>query len=137
VLKPIGKDNREAMQSSGNRNIWHNRGRVSWGAAILPFIEDPARYEIFRLWCVDRAMGSNNDGGWGVAIAIQTGETFSYSGSMTAWHGTYENPSKGPIGAFICPSDPVGGIVPGNGVMAATSCRRRTQRQRTSYDNLR
>jgi prepilin-type processing-associated H-X9-DG protein len=124
VLKPIGKDNYAAMQSSGgNRAIWTNRGRVSWGAAILPFIEDPARYEMFRLWCVDRAMGSNNDGGWGMSITLQTTDTYTYSGSMTAWHGTYENPSKGPIGSFICPSDPVRGVVSGNGVMAAASYR--------------
>ncbi|MDR0611860.1 MAG: DUF1559 domain-containing protein [Planctomycetaceae bacterium] len=124
VLKSIGKDNYAAMQGSGgNRNIWHFRGRVSWGAAILPFIENPARYEMFKLWCVERAMGSNNDGGWGTDLSLKTGETFSYSGSMTAWHGTYENPSKGPISVFLCPSDPVGGVVPGNGVMAATNYR--------------
>jgi prepilin-type processing-associated H-X9-DG protein len=124
VLKPIGKDNYDAMNgTTGNRSIWSNRGRVSWGAAVLPFIEEPARYEMFRFWCVDRAMGSNNDGGWGVSVSLQTGETFSYSGSMTAWHGTYENPSKGPISAFICPTDPVGGVVPGNGMMAAASYR--------------
>ncbi|MDR0870600.1 MAG: DUF1559 domain-containing protein [Planctomycetaceae bacterium] len=121
VLKPIGKDNYAAMQS--NRNIWHNRGRVSWGAAVLPFMEETPRYEIFRLWCVDRAMGSNNDGGWGVSIALQTNDTFSYSGSMTAWVGTYQSPDKGPISAFVCPSDSVGGVVPGNGVMAATNYR--------------
>ncbi|MDR2169133.1 MAG: DUF1559 domain-containing protein [Planctomycetaceae bacterium] len=124
VLKPIGKDNYAAMQSSGGiRNIWHYRGRVSWGAAVLPFMEETARYEMFKLWCVDRAMGSNNDGGWGVNLPCATANTITYSGSMTAWHGTYDNPSKGPIASFVCPSDPVGGVVPGNGVMAASNYR--------------
>ena len=124
VLKPIGKDNHAAMQSTGgNRSIWHNRGRVSWGVPILPFIEENARYQVFRLWMVDRAMGSNNDGGWGFGLATATGETLSYTGSMTAWQGTFENPSKGPISAFVCPSDQAGGIAAGNGVMAAANYR--------------
>ena len=123
VLKPIGKDNYEAMQSATNRNIWHYRGRVSWGVPILPFIEETARYQVFRLWMVDRAMGSNNDGGWGIGLTTASGETFSYTGSMTDWRGTWENPSKGPIGAFVCPSDQAGGIARGNGFMAATNYR--------------
>jgi hypothetical protein len=65
---------------------------------------------MFRFWCVDRAIGNSNDGGWGTGLATQTGETFSYRGSMTAWHGTYENPSKGPINALFVPLIKVDGI---------------------------
>jgi len=124
VLRPIGRATHAAQQTTGgNRSIWHNRGRMSWGVPVLPFVEESARYEVFRLWMVDRAMGSNNDGGWGIGLTTQTGETFSYTGSMVDWRGTWQNPSRGPISAFVCPSDPTNGIAPGNGVMAATNYR--------------
>ena len=125
VLRPLGKDNYAAQQT--NRSIWHNRGRMSWGVPILPYIEQPARYEIYRIWMVDRADppgAVTRDGGWGYAVSTVTTETFAYTGSVAAWTGVnWDNPNKGPISAFVCPSDPAGGISKGNGVMAATNYR--------------
>jgi prepilin-type N-terminal cleavage/methylation domain-containing protein/prepilin-type processing-associated H-X9-DG protein len=128
VLKPYGKDSYYAMNDDGNQIIarfrWHNRGRVSWGAAVLPFLEQTARYEIYRFWCVDVAKKINPSvaalpqapGGSGWHLTQTPGPTFTPAGltlllMAEEFHGTHQSPNGEPISPFLCPSDPNGGVV--------------------------
>jgi prepilin-type processing-associated H-X9-DG protein len=98
VLAPLGFATYEMMQSAapGNRNRWHNRGRIGWTAAIMPFLELPARYE--PIAAEARNCGTNGAaGGFNPQTATE---------NVTPSGGTaIPNPYAGTIDAYLCPSD--------------------------------
>ncbi|MDR0336872.1 MAG: DUF1559 domain-containing protein [Planctomycetaceae bacterium] len=98
VLAPLGFATYEMMQSAspGNRNRWHNRGRIGWTAAIMPFLELTARYDPIATEA--RKAGTDGDGG-NFTPASNTVTVTPSGGS------DIPNPYAGTIDAYLCPSD--------------------------------
>jgi prepilin-type processing-associated H-X9-DG protein len=98
MLAPLGFATYEMMQSAapGNRNRWHNRGRIGWTAAIMPFLELTGRYDPI-------AAEARNCGTTGAGGNFNPAST---TVTVTSGGTAIPNPYIGTIDAYLCPSDP-------------------------------
>jgi prepilin-type processing-associated H-X9-DG protein len=98
VLEPLGFATYAMMQGTapGNRSRWHNRGRIGWPAAIMPFLELTARYEPIAA----EARNCGTTGASGGFNPCTDTVTVTPSGGSAI-----PNPYAGSIDAYLCPSD--------------------------------
>ncbi|MGL6195354.1 MAG: DUF1559 domain-containing protein, partial [Thermoguttaceae bacterium] len=78
-----------------NNRSWHDRGRIGWTAALLPFIEQTARYDSIQTF----AKITDRPSPCGSYVKTPQIDVYGDGSSLVA------NPYLGLINAFMCPSD--------------------------------